>query len=355
MIEKPSKEVKNPLLNKLIKAGGGTVVSKSRFFDEKRGFINTGIPALNIALSGEVDGGLSSGLTVIAGPSRTFKSCMSLKVVAAFLNKYGDGVCLFYDSEFGTTNEYMREMGVDTDRVIHIPVTNVEQLKFDIVEKIYEIEESDNVIILMDSIGNIASKKEVEDAVNEKSVADMTRAKAIRSLFRIITPELVMRGIPCIAIGHVYEEIGMFPKTIIGGGTSLMYSCNTAIIISRSQEKDGAELIGYNFNMVIEKSRFVKEKRRIPLTVRYDESIDETSGMMDMMKNGGFIISTGGWYATKDEPDTKFRQKDAGDRIRKIAASEEFKEYVRRTYKLGKKEQEAVEEEQIAEMESEVE
>ena len=41
------------------------------------------------------------------------------------------------------------------------------------------LDRSDRVIIVIDSIGNIASKKEMEDALDEKSVADMSRAKAL--------------------------------------------------------------------------------------------------------------------------------------------------------------------------------
>ncbi len=36
------------------------------------------------------------------------------------------------------------------------------------------------VIIVVDSVGNLASKKEVDDALEGKSVADMTRAKQMK-------------------------------------------------------------------------------------------------------------------------------------------------------------------------------
>lgn len=324
------------LLSRMAK--GGMVASKSSYFSKSKEFTDTGIPALNIILSGEVDGGLSSGLTVIAGPSKTFKTCMTLQMVGKYLKKYPDAVCLFYDSEFGVTPEYMVANGVDTSRVVHIPVEDVEQLKFDVVQKLDEIGKGDRVIIMIDSLGNIASKKEVEDAKNEKAVADMTRAKAIRSMLRIITPKLLLKDLPCIAIAHVYQEIGLYPKTIIGGGTAIMYAANTAIIIGKSQEKDGSELAGFTFNMNIEKSRYVREKYKIGLRVMFDDGIYRWSGLLDIALAGGFIVKpSNGWYQlAADGPESpKFREKDTGPILERLVDDPDFKEFVKNRYTLA--------------------
>ena len=148
------------------------VLSNSKFFT-KKDMISTAIPAINVALSGRLDGGLTPGLTMWAGPSKHFKTAFSLLMAKAYLDKYEDGVVLFYDSEFGTPQSYFDAFGIDTDRVLHTPVTDVEQLKFDIMQQLQNIERGERVIIVIDSIGNLASKKEVEDALDQKSVADM--------------------------------------------------------------------------------------------------------------------------------------------------------------------------------------
>lgn len=211
------------LLDKLKKAGSiktAEVLSESFFFNAKD-MIQTELPILNIAFSGDLDGGLVPGLTIFAGNSKTFKTLSALYCLKAYFDKYPDAICLFYDSEFGVTPDYLKMNGIDADRVIHIPVEHVEQLKFDMVKRLEEIERGDKVFILVDSLGNLASKKEVEDAQDEKSVADMSRAKGIRSLLRIITPHLTMKDLPCIVVNHVYMEMGMFPKTVIPGGCVL--------------------------------------------------------------------------------------------------------------------------------------
>jgi len=130
--------------------------------------------------------------------------------------KYEDGVVLFYDSEFGTPQSYFETFGIDLDSVIHTPITDVEELKHDIMKQLKGIEREDKVFILVDSIGNLASKKEVEDALDGKSVADMTRAKQLKSLFRMVTPHLTLKDIPMAVVNHTYKEIGMFPKDIVG-------------------------------------------------------------------------------------------------------------------------------------------
>ena len=184
----------------------------------KKDMIQTSVPMINVALGGSIDGGLTPGLTMIAGQSKHFKTGFSLLLASAFLKKYEDGVVLFYDSEFGTPQSYFETFGIDLDSVIHTPITDVEELKHDIMKQLKDIEREDKVFILVDSIGNLASKKEVEDALDGKSVADMTRAKQLKSLFRMVTPHLSLKDIPMAVVNHTYKEIGMFPKDIVGGG-----------------------------------------------------------------------------------------------------------------------------------------
>jgi len=184
----------------------------------KKDIVPTTVPMINVALSGRIDGGLTPGLTMLAGPSKHFKTAFSLLMASAYLKQYKDGIVLFYDSEFGTPQSYFESFDIDMNRVIHTPVTDVEQLKFDLMKQLEGLERGDKVCIVIDSIGNLASKKEVEDALNEKSVADMSRAKQIKSLFRMVTPHLTLKNIPLIAINHTYQSMEMFSKATVSGG-----------------------------------------------------------------------------------------------------------------------------------------
>jgi hypothetical protein len=146
---------------------------------------------------------------------------LALYCMKAYFNKYPEAIALLYDSEFGVTPDYLKTNGIDPSRVIHIPIEHVEQLKFDAVKRLEEIKRGDKVFIMLDSLGNLASKKEVEDAENEKSVADMSRAKAIRSFLRIITPHLTMKDLPCVVINHIYSTQELYSKVVIPGGCLL--------------------------------------------------------------------------------------------------------------------------------------
>ena len=314
---------------------------ESKFFESKEQIV-TDVPAINIALSGSLDGGLQSGLTVVAGPSKHFKSSICLVMAAAYQKKYADGVILFYDSEFGSPQSYFEAFGVDTNRVIHTPITDIEQLKFDIMSQLQELKTGDHVMILIDSIGNLASKKEVEDALNEKAVADMSRAKQLKSLFRMVTPHLTMKDLPMVAINHTYQTLEIYSKAQISGGTGILYSANDAWIISRSQEKDGTELAGYTFTINIEKSRRVKEKSKIPLTVMFDGGITRYSGLLDLALEAGIVIKPSmGWFqkvdpATGEVLEGKYRAKDTdtAEFWEPLLKSKEFNDAVRQKFLL---------------------
>jgi len=318
------------------------VLSKSKLFSDKD-MVTTPVPMINVALSGDPDGGLTSGLTVLAGPSKHFKTSFGLLMAAAYLDKYEDAVLLFYDSEFGSPQQYFKSFGIDTARVLHSPITNVEELKFDLINQLENIERKDKVIIMIDSIGNLASIKELTDAMNEKSVADMSRAKALKGLFRMTTPYLTMRDIPLIAVNHTYQEIGLFPKAIVSGGTGIYYSSDNIWIIGRQQEKKGTEIMGYNFVINVEKSRFVREKSKIPISVTWEGGIETYSGLLDVAIEGGYVVKpTIGWYSKVDKKtgeieDTKVRAKETllASFWKPIFDNTDFKQYLISKYEVG--------------------
>ena len=310
----------------------------------KKDMIPTTVPMINVALSGTVDGGVTPGLTMLAGPSKHFKTGFALLLASAFLKKYKDGIILFYDSEFGTPQAYFKTFKIPFESVVHTPITDIEELKFDIMKQLKELHRSDHVMIVIDSIGNLASKKEVEDALDQKAVADMSRAKQLKSLFRMITPHLSLKDIPMVVINHTYKEIGMFPKDIVGGGTGSYYGSDNIWILGRQQDKDGTEIQGYHFVINIEKSRYVKEKSKIPITVSFDGGINRWSGLLDVAIDGGYIVKPkAGWYATVDRETGEIQAPNmrAADIVdnkefwTRMFKETDFAKYIESRYKIG--------------------
>jgi RecA/RadA recombinase len=317
------------------------ILSKSKFFTDKD-MVPTSVPMINVALSGKLDGGIVPGLTMWAGPSKHFKTAFSLLMAKAYMDKYPEAVLLFYDSEFGTPIKYFETFGIDMERVLHTPLTDIEQLKFDIMQQLQDINRGDKLMVILDSIGNLASKKEVDDALDGKSVADMSRAKQVKSLFRMVTPHLNLKDIPMVVVNHTYKEIGMFPKDIVGGGTGSYYSADNIFILGRQQEKEGTEIVGYNFIINVEKSRYTKEKSKIPISVTFDGGISKYSGLVDIGIDGGFISKPSpGWYAKVDQ-----ETGEIGDKVRfdvtqtdefmlPLLKSVKFKEFVNQKYGIA--------------------
>jgi len=328
-------------LKKNSKIKSSDILSESKFFTEKD-MTPTSVPMVNVALSGSVDGGVTPGLTVLAGPSKHFKTSFALLMAGAYLDRHPDAIMLFYDSEFGSPQSYFEQFGIDTSRVLHTPIANVEELKFDMIGQLEELDREDKVIIVIDSIGNLASKKELDDAINEKSVADMSRAKALKGLFRMCTPYLAMKNIPMLAVNHTYKEIGLFPKDVVGGGTGIYYSADNIWILGRQQDKKGTEIQGYHFVINVEKSRYVKEKSKIPITVSWDGGVRKYSGLLDCALAGGYVTKpSNGWYAVVDqetgEVGSKVRYDITNDKSfwDPVFANTDFKEFLKKQYQIG--------------------
>ena len=313
-----------------------SLLGESKFYEE-RDMVSTEYPMINVALSGSITGGLFPGITQLAGPSNHFKSMFALLLASAYLKQYPDSAMLFYNSEFGTPISYFDQFQIPVDRVIHTPLLNIEQLKFDCVSQLEKIDRGDKVVIVIDSIGSLASKKELDDTLASKTVADVgNRAKALKSFFRMVTPYFPMKDLPCIVVNHSYEEIGMFPKQIVGGGTGSYYSSENIWMIGRRQEKEDKAIVGYHFIINIEKSRYVKEKSAIPITVMHDGGINKWSGMLDLAIEAGYIEKVGHSLLLKGN-DKKHKKDDIIDNDefwKSVLEKTDFANWIKNKYSL---------------------
>lgn len=324
------------------------LIEKSTVFQNLKP-ITTKIPMINVACSGSLDGGLHLGIHTIAGESKHFKSSFALVLASAFQQQYKDGIILFYDSEFGSPLEYFKSANIDLSRVVHTSIMNIEELKFDIMNQLDGFEKEDNVFILIDSIGNLASIKEVEDAMSEKSVSDMTRAKQLKSLWRMVTPHLNTKNIPLVNINHIYKEMALYPKSIVSGGSGGIYSSNSIWIVTRSQEKEKStdkEISGYKFTINIEKSRYIKEKSKIPIVVNFKGGILKWSGFLEVALEGGYAHKPKqGYYEILDPStgeilcDKPYKERDIINNSEiwtTLLEKTDFAEYVKEKYTLPK-------------------
>lgn len=308
---------KNSTIAKLLAANKKNpyfaVLSESKYIN-KEVVARTTIPLMNVMFSGMVNGGVIGGSHQIVGESRTFKTNVGLAAVKAFLDADEEHIAIFCDSERGANAKYWNAFDIDMDRVIHMPIMHVEQLQHGLMHNLQEvIPDFNKVIIFIDSIAQLPSKKEYEDMIEEKGTKDMSRAAALNSFWRCITPVINFRDIPLVWINGFYNEMGnKYAEEVYKGGQQGLLSADNLWFITRSQIKDDKTLVGWNFNISVRKGRFTKEKLVLPLTVMYDGGIYRWSGMLEALILLGFIDQNGAWYKRNEKsgvPDAKQRMK----------------------------------------------
>lgn len=111
-----------------------------------------------------------------------------------------------------------------------------------------------------------------------------------------------------ISVANVEHYI--LDNGVASHNTGSYYSADNIFILGRQQEKEGAELAGWNFIINVEKSRYVREKSKIPITVKFDGGLSKWSGLMGMALEAKVVIKpSNGWYSRVDSTTGEVEQK----------------------------------------------
>ena len=267
-----------------------------------QGFIGTGSYILNAQLSGSIYGGIPNNrVTAIAGEQATGKTFYAIGIASTFLDDHPDGAVFYFDSEAAATPDLFRDRGLDPARVWHFPIDTIEEFRTQmirILDNLLKTPEKDRkpLLIILDSLGMLASNKEMEDAMNDKQVRDMTKSQTIKSVFRIITSKLGKLKIPMIVTNHTYKTMNPYgDPTDMGGGSGLKYAASTIITLTKSKEKDSSkEIIGNIIKVKTYKSRLTKENTQIATRLFFDSrGLDEYYGLLELGEKHGIFIRKG--------------------------------------------------------------
>lgn len=251
------------------------------------GFISTGIHILDALLSKSIlTGGVADDrITIFAGEPNTGKSYVLYNIAR---NAQKDGYfIIFIDTEHSISKKSLASFGIDTsDDKLNLVISNkVEDLKVFLTKFLDGLKqekkqgvEIPKILILLDSIGQLASSKEIEDAMEGKNKADMTRAKAIKQMFRIINSDLGYLGIPMVATNHTYQDTSsFFPVPVMSGGKGSEYSASTIVFLSTAKLKTGREDdMDLNATGVIVTAQAKKNRLAKPKKVKFE--IDHSFG-----------------------------------------------------------------------------
>jgi len=154
----------------------------------------------------------------------------------------------------------------------------------------------------LDSLGMLSTEKEINDALNDKQVRDMTKSQLIKGAFRMLTLKLGQAKIPMIVTNHTYDVIGAYvPTKEMGGGSGLKYAASTIIHLSKKKEKDGKDVIGNIIKCKTAKSRLSKENTDVGVRLFYDErGLDKYYGLLELGETGGMWKNVAGRYDLGD-------------------------------------------------------
>ncbi len=260
------------------------------------GFIDTGSYTLNALLSGSIYGGLPSNkITAIAGEAATGKTFFALGIVKHFLDKNKDAGVIYFESESALTKDLVESRGIDSKRMVVVPVATVQEFRHQsikVIDKYLEQAEDKRkpLMFVLDSLGMLSTTKEMEDTAEGKETRDMTRSQIVKAAFRVLSLKLSKAQVPMIMTNHTYDVIGsMFPQKEMGGGSGLKYAASNIVYLSKRKEKDGKEIIGNVIHCKNYKSRLTKENAMIDVRLTYDKGLDQHYGLLDLaIKHGVF-------------------------------------------------------------------
>ena len=259
-------------------------------------FIDTGSYSFNALLSGSIYGGLPGNrITAIAGEAATGKTFFALGIIKHFLDKDKNSGVIFFESENAVSKEMIENRGVDSTRVVVVPVSTVQEFRsqsIKILDKYLEQEEKDRqpLMFVLDSLGMLSTTKEMQDTAEGKETRDMTRAQIVKSTFRVLTLKLGQANVPLLMTNHTYDVIGsMFPQKEMGGGSGLKYAASTIIYLGKRKEKLGTEVIGNIIHCKIYKSRITKENAKVDVKLTYKHGLDKHYGLLELGEEAGIF------------------------------------------------------------------
>jgi len=274
-------------LDNLLKATGNefaTKVSDGVEAGDVSSYVDTGSYILNALVSGDIHGGIPSNkITALAGETATGKTFFALGMVKQFLADNPSGGVLYFESESALTKDMIEERGIDSKRMIILPVTTIQEFTHQAVKVVENHTEDKPIMMVLDSLGMLSTTKEVTDITDGKETKDMTRAQLVKGCFRVLTLKLGKAGIPLLVTNHTYKQVGtMFPTDVMGGGSGLQYAASTIIFLSKRKEKEGTDVVGNVIHCKNFKSRLTKENKRVDVLLRYDQGLNRYYGLLEL-------------------------------------------------------------------------
>lgn len=294
-----------------------TILSDSALSNVEE-YIDTGCMVLNSIISGSLYGGIPVGrITGFSGPSQTGKTYVINKILA---NAQKQGIYpVIFDTEAAIDQSSTVGVGLDPSGVKYVPVQTVEECRNQIcafLDAVIEAGERNKFILSIDSLGNLASAKELADVEAGKTAADMgTRAKGLKSMMRLLTYKAAKAGVTIMFSNHTYDDpSAMFPTLVKqqSGGKGPVYLSSVLVQLARRDEKhdkgntddtmipEANKYSGVTLRALTVKNRFVPPFLECEMYLNYKNGLDKYSGLKEIAVNHGIIDQTGSTYVLRE-------------------------------------------------------
>jgi len=268
-------------------------------------WISTGSYVLNGIISGDMTKGIPAGkISIISGKSGVGKSYIASCVAANAQKK--DYIVIWFDTEGASDRNAAEGLGIDSTKLMYLPgLSSIEDFRNQCT-KILELVETKfkdkKILIVLDSLGNLSSAKELADADKGKTASDMgQRGKAIRSVFRVLSPRLIANGVTTIIINHTYDNIAvMFGGEVESGGEGSVYNSTVILNCKRAKVRDNQtkDITGVILKPTTTKNRIVAPFKTGMIALDFTAGLNKYYGLLDWALEAGLVIKDKTRYKT---------------------------------------------------------
>lgn len=258
-----------------------------------------GCYALNAFCSdGDILTGLPLGKRIsFSGESTTAKSFFGAYIIDSFLKQYEDGMVVLFETEGSSILQQADEIGMDKSRILIEPVSVIEELHTTFLNILKKLEDDFNktkertkVLFVLDSLGMLSTRKELADKEAGKDTRDMTRAAAIKAMYRAISLKLTLLQCSMITINHSYTNIGGYGDSQVEqGGSGFEYSGDVRFLLSKSQKRAGNSQTGVIIRLKIKKSRWIKENQTVEIELDFEKGMKKNSYLINWADKIGLV------------------------------------------------------------------
>jgi len=290
--------MKKNLLSGLVKSSGNPYAGNIKTCEiyKTKYYIDTGNYILNACVSGDMFKGIPSGMIVQwTGEKSTGKSFITSNMMLHHIKSGKNNLSILFETEGALISDQILPHLSDDEqeRFLIFPITTIEDAKRQINSLIEYLKSKKDefkdvkILATFDSIGMPASEKEKEDSIKDKIPRDMTRAQAIKSLFRTIVMDFAILKIPMNVVNHQYATMDQWNPKEESGGSGMAYSNSITLELRKKKLKnDKKEQIGTAFTIIPKKSRIMAENiSKIEIYSKFKVGMDRFSGCFEFLKN----------------------------------------------------------------------